>query len=160
MPDTSAVLTAFRDELRLADLVRRPGDAGPLPPAFVEPEGGAPAPGDREGNEGLGDVAVTLRLGSEAPEDPESRYRRRVTIDVIYRSRKTAGLKKARALDAAIRAAIVDRPDLGLGFMLGGGLGVGIFVLDTATFAGLSPVSEDAGVRTDRASYLIETYAA
>src|SRR5688572_1472041 len=100
MPDSTAVLTALRDELLERALVRRPGDAGDLPPAFVEPRGGPPAPHDRADDADAGarretdnDLVVTLRLSSElSAAGPRARYRT-VIVDVVYRSTGTDALK-------------------------------------------------------------------
>jgi hypothetical protein len=158
MPDVNAVLTALRDELVTVGLVRNTQTAGPLTPAMIEPAEDF-IPGEREGTENDDEVTLSIRLGGEAAEDAVTTYRRRVTIDLLYRSRHNTGLIRARALDAAIRSTLLDRADLGLGFMLGGPAGVGIYVLQAAGFAGLSPVSNIDGVRTDRSSIALEVYA-
>lgn len=159
MPDASIVLTALRDELELAGLIRRPDNAGALPPAFVEPDDDAPAPGDREAPEDDTTLVVTIRLSGELSEPPFSSYRRRVVADVVYRSRTTRGLIRARALDAAIRARIVEQHDNAAGFMLGQGAAHATMVLQAGVYAGLSPVSNVNGTRTDRAAYVLEVLA-
>src|SRR5687767_10852594 len=102
MPDVNEVLTAVRDDLDAAGIIRKPRTAGALPPMHVEPRGGAVAPGDRPAPEDDPDLVVTLTLGGELGEGPLDRYRRRVVIDVRYRSKSTAGLKRARDTDQAI----------------------------------------------------------
>jgi len=168
MPDTTYIVTALRNELELAGLIRRSTTAGPgvpagPPPALIEPAGGAPGPGDRfderanTDTETAGELVVTLRLSGDLAEGPFDSYRRRTVIDVIYRSSTTTGLKASRALDAAIRARLVERPDYGFGFTIGGP--TPLFVLQASIFGGLGPVSDEDGVRTELAKYALEVLA-
>lgn len=156
MPDSTRVLTALRNELETAGLIRRPNDAGALPPAHIEPEGGAPAPLEREAPEDDPTLAVTLRLSVDTPSAPG---RRLVGVDVIYRSRTTRGLMRARALDAAIRARLVDGSSYGQGYNLDAGGDAQTLAVEVSAFAGLGPVSELGGVRTERAGYTVEVLA-
>lgn len=160
MPDSTRVLTALRNELVTAGLVRRPATAGALPPAFVEPEGGAPAPKEREAPETDGELVVTLRLSGELGEAPFDAYRRRVVIDVIYRSSSNLGLITGRGLDAAIRRRLVERADYGIGYTLDAAGTHPTQVLQAGIFGGLGPVSDVAGVRTELAKYALEVLAA
>lgn len=159
MTDTTLLLTAVRNELVTAELVRRPGVAGELPPMHVEPQGGPPAPGERDSPETDGDLVVTLRLSGELSEGPFNAYRRRAVLDVLYRSRGTGGLKAGRLLDAAIRDRIVKRADYGLGYTLDLGGPAATLVLEAGVFGGIGPVSELDGIRTERAAYLFECLA-
>lgn len=159
MPDSTRVLTALRNDLAgAAGLLRRPNDATPsaAPPAHIEPEGGAPAPLEREAPEDDATLVVTLRLSADTPTAPG---RRAVGVDVIYRSRTTRGLMRARALDAAIRARLVDGSSYGQGITLDEGGPASTFALEVSAFAGIGPVSEEGGVRTERASYTVEVLA-
>lgn len=162
MPDSSAVLSALHGELQARGLVRRPSINGALPPAFVEPSGGPPAPGEREASEsGMTGPATGLVVSlnaSELPEGPFDSHRRRVVVAFTYRSRGTDGLRAGRALDAAIRSAIVKRADYGLGILLNAGA-TPLFVRQAVTYGGLGPVSDLDGVRTERSSYVLEVDA-
>ena len=155
---TNRTLTALRNDLEAAGLIRRPANAGALPPMHVEPRDGPPAPGERESPEADGELVVTLRLSGEMPEAPRDAYRRRVVVDVIYRSAGTLGLMAGRDLDAAIRARLVERDDP-LGFTLDAAGSLPTFVLDAQVWGGLGPVSNVAGVRTDQAKYMLEVFA-
>lgn len=159
MPDPNVTLTALRDELVAAGLVRRPGVAGPLPPLFVEPMGGPPAPGEREGSEAGDDLVATLRHSGELAAGFAGSGRRTIIAELTYRSRGTPGLKAGRELDAAIREALVERADYGLGLTLGASGPRPVLVLQASVFAGLGPVSDLEGVRTERAAYALETLA-
>lgn len=159
MPDTNIVLTALRNELATAGLIRKPDVAGGLPPAFVEPRGGAPAPGEREAPETDGLLVLTIRLGGELSEGRFNAYRRRLTVDLIYRTRGTPGLQAGRALDAAIRKHLVgDHDTNALGFRLDEP-DLNVQVLESGVWAGLGPVSDVDDVRTDRSSLMLEVLA-
>lgn len=158
MPDSTVVLTALRDTLVAAGLVRRPGTTNStLPPIHVEPSGGAPAPGGREAPEDHPTLVVTLRLSGEVAQGPTMALRRIIVVDLVYRSRTTAGLKAGRALDAAVRDALVERSDYGVGLTIG--TTQPVQVLQATVFGGLGPVSDVEDVRTDRAAYALEVLA-
>lgn len=153
-------LTALRNELEARELIRRPGVAGPLPPLFVEPAGGPPAPGEREGSEAGTNLAVTLRLSGEVAPGTATGYRRILIVDLVYRSRETAGLKAGRDLDAAIRAGLLDGVTYGTGVRLDEAGPADTVILELSVFAGLSPVSELGGVRTEQSKLSLELLAA
>ena len=158
MPDDSAILTAFREELLAAGLVRRPGDAGALPPAHGERRGGTPAPGEGEGTEVHADLVIGIRASGELAEGTgyETAQRRRLVVDVTYRSAGAAGSKLAFSVDAGIRARLF-RPETnyGYGFMLG--TAAAIFAHQVALFGGLGLIGENEQGVTDRlAKYVIE----
>lgn len=158
-PDSTAVLTALRDALLAAGLVRRPRDAGALPPLHIEPSGGAPAPHDRADasdpaaqRETDNDLVVTLRFSGDVTPAPGPGARTRIVVaDLIYRSEGTAALKAGRALDAAIGDLLAGPTTYGDGVQL-----PGLFIVQASVFAGLSPVSDVDGVRTERAAYALE----
>lgn len=158
MPDDSAILTAFRAELLEAGLVRRPGDAGPLPPAHVERKGGTPAPGEGEGAEVGAELVVGIRASGELAEGTgyEAAQRRRLVIDILYRASSSAGARATMALDAAVRARLF-RPatNYGYGFTLAPA-SAPLFVFEAAMFGGLGLIGEEAGVVDRLAKYLIE----
>lgn len=164
MPDSTDVLTALRDELVQRGLIRKAtttgaeSATGAPPPCHVEPTA-PPAPGEREAPEDDGSLVLTLRLSTELGEQPFDSYRRRFVIDAVYRSKTTGGLKRGRALDSAIRSALVDgRPDYGLGWTMG--TTAPVLVLSSQVFGGLGPVSRDAGQgATEVAKYVLEVKA-
>lgn len=140
MPDASAVLTAFRAELVEAELVRRPSEATPAgaPPMHVEPREGAPAPGEREGVEDDPGLVLSLFHGGDLAEDLFDTYRRRTVAEVRYRSATNADLRRAMALDAAVRAHFTGyERQYGTGFTIAGGL----FVLSFGVLGGFGPIS-------------------
>lgn len=157
MADVNEVLTAFRHELVGRGLARKPDEAGILPPAHIEPEDGAPAPGDREGVENDDKLVVTL-TGSDLGEAAGNGYRRRVIVDVRYRAKGTAGLKRGRELDAAIADLLVHNANYGLDYQLGAFAGrPGVRVLQALIYSGLGRISASAERGyDDLAKYLIE----
>lgn len=159
MPDATAIATALREELIAAGIVRHPADdhAPGLAPLIVEPRGGAPAPGDRDAPEDDPSLIVTLRLSGDMAETPLDRYRRRSVFDFYYRSKGTAGLQRGRAVDAAVRAHLTDRPDMGLGWEMG--TAHPVFVLSSQMFGGLGRVADTAEGADELAKYMIEVHA-
>lgn len=167
MPDAATVLSAFRDELVAAGLVRKASVAGPLQgppyPMLVEPREGAPAPGELD--DGLHDhdelVVSIFNGGGVSPANGYEAASRRVTIvDVRYRSGQPApagaqaGLMAAMGLDAAIRALLVQpATNYGYGFMLGG-----VFCHAATPFAEMGPLDRGRDRAFDHvARWAIET---
>lgn len=170
MADVNRILTAFRDELVAAGIVRKPSVAGDLPPMHVEPPGGAPAPGDLSEPKKPADdpanvehdaeLVITVSLSGDLGEAPLDTYRRRSILDVRYRSRGTAGLQRARQVDDAIRRQIVTRPDYGLGWTMAAGQPSELEVLSTALWAGLGRIAAtEASGYDELAKYMVEVKA-
>ena len=158
MPDATRVLTAIRNDLETAGLIRRPSTAGTLPALLVEPRNGPPAPGELEG--AGGDLAVTIRLSSEAGARAGAAHTRTFIIDLIYRSVGTAGLKAGRTLDSAIRARLVQTAGYGTGVMLDAGGPAQTFAHEIAVFGGLGPLSVIGDVQTEMSKLSVEVLAA
>lgn len=157
MPDAGAILTAFREELIAAGLVRRPSDAGALPPAHIEPLEGAVAPGDRHGTENDDELVISLfHSGDLSETNYDAALRRRTVIDVRYRTPSNAGERRIMALDAAIRARLISpATNYGYGFIIGTAAPLNVY--QAALWGGLGPVQRGAGIGLDLlAKYLIE----
>lgn len=157
--DAGAVLTAFREELIAAGLVRRPSAAGAQPPAHIEPLEGAVAPGDRSGVEDDGELVVSLFHSGDLSEATgyDAATRRRTVIDVRYRTPTNAGERRAMALDAGIRGRLI-RPETNYGYGFELGTAGALWVAQAALWGGLGPISRGAGTGLDLvAKYLIET---
>jgi len=155
MATSNQVLTALRDELVAAGLVRKPATVGNLPPMHVEPRRGPLAPGEGEAPETDGDLVVTIRLSSEVAGLPP--LRRIYVVDFVYRSKASSGLLKGRALDEAIRQRLVDGSGYGVGIKLAAGQGSQLWALQVSTFGGLGPVSDVEDVHTDVSKLAVET---
>jgi hypothetical protein len=151
MADVNAVLTAFRAELVAAGLVRRPSEpravgATPPPPMVNEPPEGPPGPGDDLGDGLNGDPDLVLSLIGSGEVTPANSYdaaaARTLTLDVRYRSKTASALRRAEALDAAIRARLI-RPETnyGYGFILADGTPAALLVQAVTVFGGFGPIS-------------------
>lgn len=177
MPDAGKVLTAVRQELVLAGLVRPPSVAGALPPMHVEPIDGAVAPGDRtdprtgpsvEEAAGPDTPVASLMLDGDIA-GPTFDTGRTSVVSVRYRGMTSASLRAIHALDAAIRDRLVERADpllagngrYGLGYMLGtGGPGAAVFARQVTVFAGLSRLAASRSSGFDLvAKYAVEVDA-
>lgn len=102
------LLTAVRDHLISEGVGRDPRVAGPLPPIWREPRDGAPAPGEKEGDED--DPTQTISLfdtGGITPSIIEQQHFVRPTIDVVIRTDKPP---TAKALQEAITTAMIFVP--------------------------------------------------
>lgn len=167
--NASQVLTAFRNLLVDEGLVRRASVAGDQsapdppgkpskspPPVHVEPIA-PPAPGEREAPEDDATLVVTLRNSPGFGESNFDSYRRRVVVDVVYRSKGTGALKRAHELDAAIADLVASgRPDYGLGWQMDG-----VWILSSQRYTDIGPVSRDPSQgSTELAKYLFEVRAA
>lgn len=158
--DSTDVLTALRNELETAGLVRDANTAGVLPPLIIEPEGGAPAPGERDEPENDANLMVSADLDVTLGSPNFSAGRPNIIIRLRYRSRTNLGLIRARRLDAAILNRIANRPDGGLGWVMDEGGAHPVLVLSCQVYAGLSNlgITED-GVHDQAARYSFEVLA-
>lgn len=159
MADDSAVLTAFREELIAANLVRRPSESTPAGkrPMFISPAEGARAPGDGEGTELDNVLVVSIFAGGDLSEATgfDAAIQRRTTIDVHYRAATSAGERELMALDAAIRKRLI-RPETNYGYGFVMGSAAPVFVQQAGVWGGLGPVSRAPGFGVDYvAKYLI-----
>lgn len=170
MPDVNEVLSAFRLamlELELpagTPLYRRASEAAAAGahPIHVEPPA-ALAPGQPEGDGDDPLVVVSLFRGVELGEATgyDASTRRRVVVDVRYRSgrddsNRSAGLRRVGVLDAILaRHLLAPERNYGYGFMLGGD--AGIYAHAVTIWAGLGPISRGRGEPNDDvAKYLVE----
>lgn len=162
--DDARILTAFREELIAAGLVRRPTEAGPAVgppyPMRIESAEGAAAPGELgDGEHDHDELVITLTLdGDVAPvNNYDANTRRRAVLNLAYRSAGNTALQKAMALDAAITARLISpATNYGYGFNLG--TVAAIFAHEAGVFGGFGPVSRGRGVAFHHAAkYLVET---
>lgn len=99
------LLTALREHLVGEGIVRKPAVAGPVPPCYVEPRDGCPAPGQLSGTE-QADVVVALFASGGFPARPFESWWKQETVDVYVRAKRAPD---AFPLADAIRSAVVDR---------------------------------------------------
>ncbi len=106
MPD---LLTELRNHLVTASIVRNPNTAGALPPMWLEPKIGTPAPGEIPARGTATNVGATAVLaaywsGGVAPSTIESFLR----TDFVELRLRTTAASVAQTLEAAIRNAVID----------------------------------------------------
>lgn len=154
MADINAVVTALRNELVTQGIVRKPNIAGAHPPMHIEPVDGAPAPGGRKPPEDDATLVITLAFDSELPDSGFDGYRRRVIVNVRYRSKTTAGLQRAHATHAAIMAAVIDRADYGFGWVMDAA-GTPLDILSSSVYGGLGRIGSSKEQGYDEVARLL-----
>ncbi len=143
------LLDALRNHLIGQGIVRKPAVAGAAPPLWLEPDEGAPAPGEgttaTEINAGA--VLAAFLTGGIAPERYET-FIRRDTVDIWIRTR-TAPI--AFDLDARVRRELADRRNWNMG---------GMRVIESSQFRPLQRLASDRAQGGTRiVSYLFATYS-
>lgn len=114
------LLTALRDHLAQAGLVRDPSVAGALPPFWREPKNGTPGPGEGNSATEVGaDAVVGAFIVSGLPPGPYEAFHRWPIVELRFRTRLGY---TAEDLELAITNTLIDRRD----FMLGGPSGLHI----------------------------------
>jgi hypothetical protein len=145
----SQLLHAMRDELVTAGLVRTPRTAGVLPPLWVDPRDGVPAPGEGSSSTEIG---ATMVLGAFPtggfPRQPFEKMLRRDTVDLHFRALKSPDIF---TLEAQITDRLIDRRN----WTMGGDL----TVIECEQWRPLQPLDRDEHGFTYVVSYWFETYA-
>lgn len=112
------LLTALRDHLVAANLVRDPSVAGANPPFWREPVNGTPAPGEGNNPTEIGtDIVVGAFLVGGIAPGPYEAWSRWPIVELRFRATKGY---MAEDLELAISNTLIDRRN----FMLGGSLQV------------------------------------
>lgn len=91
-PATTTLVDRLLNHLAAAGLGRLPGDQGAgarpwPPPIWRNPEGGAPEPGTKKGNEADDGLVLGAYYAGQIPIPPGGGYSRRETIDIHLRSK-------------------------------------------------------------------------
>lgn len=157
MTSVDYVLSALREELVDAGLVRRPSESIPagVPPCHIEPVEGAPAPGEREGIEDDAELVLSLFASGVLGEGAfDAGYRRRVVLDLRYRAASSAAYRRAMALDAAVVGWLI-RPatNYGHGFTIG--VASPLLVHEAAVFGGFGRLGSSREAGYDAVSKLL-----
>jgi hypothetical protein len=147
---TVRLLTALRDHLVTAGIVRDPSAAGPLPPFWREPKLGTPAPGEGNNPTEVGtDIVVGAYLvGGIAPQAYGSWSRWQI-VEIRFRTSKGY---MAEDVELAISGQLIDRRD----FMLGGSSG--LYVVECQQNLPLQRLSSDAQGFEHLTQYVFQTY--
>lgn len=148
MSTVTDLLTAFRNELVAEQLVRKASQANPAgrPPMFVQLDGGAPAPGEREGVENDPELITTIFAGGDFPPATDGALRRS-TVDLRYR---TAPGKAPRAfnLDALVCAHIADQDQDGYAARYDWTM-AGLYIVESRVWTALQPIRTDPAQGAD-----------
>lgn len=161
MADPTELLGAFRTYLVSQAIVRLPaaGPAGGLAPMFVEPEDGPFSPGELKKPEEDDATLVLSIFWGGAVAAGDDAFRLRGTIDVRFRSKTTAGLRRAGATARLIRASMFE-PGPSPGIRRQGWTMGGVPMILTGEWGAFSRVggSREAGYDHVWKAY-VETYA-
>lgn len=154
----NSLITAIRDDLISAGIVRHPNAVGTLPPLHAEPPE-PPGPGSRADDndpdatrETAGDLVISVRLGPEIIGPPGASWRT-WPVEFIFRSVTTQGLKRARVIESTIHERYVRASDNGEAVTLAAGGATQLQAIQVQTYSGLAYVDLTDSTRTDRASF-------
>jgi hypothetical protein len=159
MPTPSAnslLLSALDTHLRTAGIVRKPSDNAPgVPPLWVEPADGVPAPGDRTAPEA--DPNTTLGLFYSGGV-VGARWERQSIIDVWIRCRGNKPMVRAQDIDDAIRDSLLGDDELRVNFLLAAGTPDELRVIEARVWRELSPLARGAEAYTYLVAYWFQVY--
>jgi len=103
------LLTALREHLITEGLVRKPSVAGALPPLWLEPQLGVPAPGEGNNPTEVGsDLVIGAYLTGGFAPPPYGSFLRKPIIDLRFRGRNPVTIENT---ELAISKALIDRRD-------------------------------------------------
>lgn len=130
------LLTAMRAHLVAEEIGRMPREPADLPPIWLEPQFGVPAPGERpkggSANEVGADAVIALyQLPGVAPRPYESELRN----DYVQVRIRTAKSPTAHQLEINLRAALEDRFNWDM---------ADLRVIHSRLYRGLQPLGADA----------------
>lgn len=142
------LLNAVRDHLVAQAVVRKPSVAGGLPPLWLEPRLGTPAPGEGNNPVEVGSTIVlaAYQTGGIASPPYES-FRRRDIVEFRLRS-STAPV--ALTTEQALRANLADKRNWTMG---------GLQVIESSEWRALSRLGSDEQGFEFLVAYLFETFA-
>jgi hypothetical protein len=124
------VREAFRNHLATQSIVRAPSNAGPLPPLWIEPRNGVPAPGEGTKPSEVGATAVLgVFLSGGITQPPKAAtFIRQQNLDLWIR---TTTAPAAATLADSIRAQIDDKFNWSMG---------GLTVIHSRVWKELQPI--------------------
>lgn len=107
------LLPNLRTHLITAGIVRDPTATGALPPMWLDPKQGTPAPGEGQGTEISADAVVGAYL-NPAGGIPARPFESSLRADIVEFRLRTKTAPRAVVLEKAIRAALIDRRNFDL----------------------------------------------
>lgn len=151
---SNTLIDRVRGHLIAAGIVRDPGVAGPLPPAWRHPDGGAIAPGDKSGAGADAGLVVSIFWAPGIPPAAGEEDRRIDGIDFVIRSN---AVPPVLALDAQLRMDLHGIQDPGgrSNWVMDG-----LYVVQSKQYRPLGPIEAVDGVYTFSTGYLFETRVA
>jgi hypothetical protein len=123
------------------------GDTGKLYPLFIEPRDGAPAAGERQGDENNKDAILSLFYTGGIPMGTLEKFRRRTTFDVWIRVRSP---QTAKRIDDRLRLLLHDKRDWDMD---------GFQVIESLEWRAMQPIGNGPEGYAYVVSYLFELYA-
>lgn len=126
------LLTTFRAHLINEGLVRNPGVAGPLPPAWLDPLKGVPGPGEGTGVQVGATIVVGLSTAGGFPAAPYEAEWKQDRVDIVIRATTSPA---AKTLGGEIRRVTLDRWNWRMGDP------GGITVMQATEFTPLQPIT-------------------
>ena len=145
MPSNADLLHHLREMLIDEGIVRRPPVVDDAYPMFIQPDGGAPAPGEKEPPENDDEMILTIMDGGDIPSETFLGHIRRATVDLYFRTAK-GKTPDAMDLEPQINALIVDKWAWDM---------AGLFVLESKLWAGMQQVRNAPG---DGTTWVVKFY--
>lgn len=144
------LLSELRNHLVAQGIVRRPSVAGGLPPFWLEPQMGVPAPGEGKNPVEIGDtlVAGAFLTGGIAP-GPFGSWVRKPIVDIRLRARGATAVQDVQSVELAISKALIDRRDWTMGAM---------YVVEAEQWRALSRLGSDKQGWEFVVAYVFELY--
>jgi hypothetical protein len=146
------LLDAFREHLIANGVVRSPksaaGKEAGLPPLFLEPKKGAPAPGDFDGKVEDGPVMLTAFRATGIPSAPFASWLNQDHVELRFRC---AAAQAFDAIEALVRAQFVDRRN----WMTSSGL----LVVESGEYRRAQRLGGDAKSVSWSSEYWFQTYS-
>lgn len=157
-PISSRVLTQARAELISAGVVRDPRVAGDVdglpPPAWIEPRGGSPDPGDKTGDEDSTEAVVSIfRSGGFPPTFVEQRYHRQDTLDFVIATRTATKRDEIAEAMENVFLGSGDNDEIKMNWQMGS-----LTVIQSRLWRALQPLGSDEDGFRAVISFFFETY--
>jgi hypothetical protein len=112
------LLSELRNHLVAQGIVRKPSVPGALPPLWLEPQLGVPAPGEGASTTEVGPTLVVgAFLTGGVPTVPYGSFIRKPIVDFQFRSKGLGSPSDIELVELSIAKAIIDKRDFMMGVM-------------------------------------------